>query len=128
MMITFTPLRCGPARRQRGGKVMTTVPDPFDPVRRSIAVLLSPPVLLIVGGGTVYHAIVGLSRAIANFELFLAGFHLVELVVGLLWLIPPFVAILWLLEKGAKNAIDRSEHGLKCLSDLLKRCFPDGML
>jgi hypothetical protein len=118
----------GAAWRQQEGKIMTTLPDPLDPLRKAIAVLLSPPVLLMVGGGSVYYAIIGLPHAIANFELFLAGFHLAELVVGFLCLIPPLIAILWLLDKGAKKTLDRAERGLERLSDVLKRYFPDGML
>jgi len=111
---------------------MTIPLDPRDPLssfeewlRKIIGIIVSPPTLFVVGSGSMYLAATGFPRAAANSEWFLALFHVAELVVGIVCLVPPLIGILWLIYKGAEKALKAALRGLEWLNEWLKRIFPN---
>ena len=87
-------------------------------VRKVIEALLSRPVIMGVGGGSVYYATVGLPDAVAAGNWMLAVFNLVEFVVGSLCLVMPGIETL-------RQSCRSMEEVLHRAHDRLKRIFPD---
>ena len=126
--------KTGPRDLGMGGAAATTVPppEPSDPLspfegrlRKIIGTIMSPPILFCAGCIGICLAGIGFPRSVGNHEWLLATFHIVELIVGFACLIPPFIAILWLLHRIADRALKAAARELERLDGRLKRIFPN---